>query len=325
VTIAGLTITGGKATQGGGILNAGTLHLSQDVLTQNVAQGVPNGGNAFGGGLYNKAGTVTIDQSTFTGNQALGANGGSGGAPAIMPGLSSVALLGVGMGGGVWNDGGSVTVTSSSFSGNLAQGGSNGDASTLPSTVQFAIAGTGDGGAIGSGAFFTTGTPTLAIAGSTLSGNQALGGTNVTIGVVVPADFTSGRGGGIGALAGNVSISSSTISNNLSENGALFIEVQNGSIIAEVAANTYGGGIDDEFDLGFSLTFPPPVTTSLSITNSTLSDNVALGNGGSAFAFGGGLNATLVNVQVTNSTVSGNQAIGGPGGGFFVFGGTTFP
>src|SRR5262249_13414258 len=123
----------------------------------------------------------------------------------------------------------------------------------------------------------------------------------------------------------NVSIAGSTISRNIAENGAQFIEVQNGSIIAEVAANTYGGGIDDEFDLGFSLTFPPPVTTSLSITNSTLNDNVALGNGGSAFAFGGGLNATLVNAQVTNSMVSGNEAIGSPGGGFFSFGGTTFP
>src|SRR5262249_49183312 len=216
VTISDLTLTGGLATDGAGILNAGNLTLSKDVFSANVAQGIaagglfgdgggrgggvenqagatlvvsqsiftgnealggPSGGNAFGGGIYNEAGTVTIDQSTFTGNEALGANGGFVGAAGTMAGGISTTLLGVAGGGGVWNDGGSVNVTDSTLNNNLIQGGSHGNANA--STATFALNGTATGGAIGTGAFFTTATPNLVIAGSTVSGNQSLGGTPV--------------------------------------------------------------------------------------------------------------------------------------------------
>jgi hypothetical protein len=139
VTLAGLTLTGGLATDGAAILNAGNPTLSQDVLAGNLAQGAargglfgdgggrgggvenqagatlvvsqsafldnqaqgaPGGGNAFGGAIYNEAGSVTIDQSVFTGNQAAAGNGGSAGAAAILPGGISATLLGVVGGGG---------------------------------------------------------------------------------------------------------------------------------------------------------------------------------------------------------------------------------
>src|SRR5262245_24965368 len=115
VTISGLTLKGGLATDGAAILSAGNLTLSNDVLSANMAQGIaggglfgdgggrgggvenqvgatlvvsqctftgnqavggPDGGNAFGGAIYNEAGTVSIDSSTFINNQALAANGG---------------------------------------------------------------------------------------------------------------------------------------------------------------------------------------------------------------------------------------------------------
>src|SRR5262249_26103550 len=128
VTISGLTLTGGLATDGAGILNARTLTLSGDVLSGNIAQGgagrgpfgdgsgrggavenqmgatldvsqstftgnealgSPGGGNAFGGGIYNEAGTVTIEQSTLAGNQAVASDGGSVGVAVTLPGGSS--------------------------------------------------------------------------------------------------------------------------------------------------------------------------------------------------------------------------------------------
>ena len=82
VTIAGLTITNGRAdgstrilpSSGGGILNADNLTLSKVVLTQNVAQGsgsdttVPQGG----GGIFNEAGAqLTLKNSLLTNNQAM--------------------------------------------------------------------------------------------------------------------------------------------------------------------------------------------------------------------------------------------------------------
>jgi hypothetical protein len=91
VTIAELTITDGLAdgssarftSAGGGILNAGNLTLSSDVLSDNQAVGdaatVALGGNIGGGvgGLANR-GTLTVSDTTFTGNQALGADGSIG-------------------------------------------------------------------------------------------------------------------------------------------------------------------------------------------------------------------------------------------------------
>src|SRR5262249_16097159 len=93
VTLAGLTITAGLATDGAGILNAGNLTLSNVVLSANVAQGVASGGNAFGGGIYNNAGVVTINQSVLTGNQAVASDGGSVGVAVTLPGGISATLL----------------------------------------------------------------------------------------------------------------------------------------------------------------------------------------------------------------------------------------
>jgi hypothetical protein len=362
VRLVGLRITGGLATDGAGILNEGHLTLFQDLVAGNVAQGVsggglfgdgggrgggvenqtgatltvldsrfagdlalgsPNGGSAFGGGLYNEAGTVTIDLSAFMGNQAVAGNGGAVGVAATLPGGLSATLLGVGAGGGIWNDGGALTVANSAFSNNLAQGGSDGDASA--STALLTVVGTATGGAIGDGAFFTTATPSLAIRGSTLNRNQSHGGTNVVDDNLFTADAGTGRGGAIGSFAGNVTVATSTLSSNLAEGGALFTANGPGSLVFVTGGSTFGGGIDDELDLGFSsLLLTLPASPSLGITDSTISGNVALGNGPSGLAEGGGLITNTVNAQVSNSTVIGNQALGAPGGGFEVFYGFFF-
>src|SRR5262249_44565998 len=139
----------------------------------------PCSSNAFGGGIYNEAGTVSIDSSSLTGNQAVATNGGAVGVAATLPGGVSATLLGVAAGGGVWNDGGTLTVSNSMLTNNLNQGGSNGDATG--STASFVFVGSAIGGAVGSGVFFTTATPTLANTGSMLSGNQSIGGTSVLV------------------------------------------------------------------------------------------------------------------------------------------------
>jgi hypothetical protein len=74
VTITGITITGGRAVSGlnnygGGLLNFGTLTLSNMTFTGNAA------GSGGGGAIYND-GTLTVNNSIFSGNTAAaGASG----------------------------------------------------------------------------------------------------------------------------------------------------------------------------------------------------------------------------------------------------------
>lgn len=67
VTISGLTMTGGKAEQGGAIYSSGTLTLNECYIKNNNSTG-------RGGGLYLADGTVNITACTFSGNTA-GASG----------------------------------------------------------------------------------------------------------------------------------------------------------------------------------------------------------------------------------------------------------
>jgi CSLREA domain-containing protein len=88
VTINNLTIQNGiDASNGGGILNVGTLTVSNSTFTGNQA--------GYGGAIAN-FGTLTIANSTFDGNNASAS------------------------GGGVYNQGASLTILNSTFSGNSA-------------------------------------------------------------------------------------------------------------------------------------------------------------------------------------------------------------
>src|SRR5262249_28451180 len=99
-TLARLTITHGKASQGAGIENAGNLSLNDAVLSDNHAVG-----GMGGGGISNEAGAnLTVHSSALIDNTATAAA------------ASDV------FGGGILNQG-SADVTSSAFVENVAEGG----------------------------------------------------------------------------------------------------------------------------------------------------------------------------------------------------------
>jgi len=210
VTIAGLTITHGRAdgsapiipSEGGGILNYGSLTLANDVLLANQALGDPSAspggilGGAAGGGIAS-LGRLTLSGTTFTSNLAQGANGASvsgiaaGGAlissaPATVTDSAfdhnqaiggSQNSLGEGLGGAIINFGSTLTVTGSSFSYNQAIGGKHNQGGT--------IVGRGSGGGIHNG---RSSSATLTVGASTFDpkGPRAWA-------TAVPSPWTMGR------------------------------------------------------------------------------------------------------------------------------------
>src|SRR5262249_49812669 len=113
VDIKGLTLSQGKADQGGAVRNAGRLTLENDVVSQSQANAVGMG-ILGGGGILNQAGaTLILLNCRVSDNQALGDDYGGGilnqaGATLQVTSstiVSNKALSTQGGGGGVWNDG----------------------------------------------------------------------------------------------------------------------------------------------------------------------------------------------------------------------------
>jgi hypothetical protein len=208
VGIDGLTVSHGHALlRGGGILNSGTLTLSDAVVSDNQVVGQPGPGmDAFGGGILNN-GTLTVSDTLFADNRSSGADGlpggpgstGLGGAIMSLGSVSAPATATVsnsrfirnqavggaagslttptrnGLGGAIMNDAGTFTVSDSLFQDNQAVGG---------------FGGVGAGGAIANVAL--VGNAVLSVSDSTFFNNRAIGGaTDNGVGSQI------GRGGAI--------------------------------------------------------------------------------------------------------------------------------
>ncbi len=329
VTLNHLELTGGRSqtgtfsqngSNGGGILNAGSLTIANSTVTGNTAgsggQGLNDtaGSGGNGGGIAN-TGVLSVAGSTISANAT-----GWGGI-----GLYGNELSGNGgQGGGIYSASGSVTLTNSVVSGNAS--GNSGPSGDGPANA-------GDGGGVWSSA-------TLIVTGSTFSAN--IGGN---------ATGAGANGGGIFS-SGTATVSSSMFSSNTAGQGDL--SAGNGGAIANTgtlsmtkstlsknaagagvggAPGGNGGGLDSN-------------AGKATLTGDTLNAN-ASGKGGDAiivdpgcFAPGRGGNGggiySSAGLGVTNTTLSGNttgaggfyqlpcagQAPSGVGGGLATAGGT---
>ena len=194
--IDGLTITGGNtgAANGGGLLNSGTLTITNATLAGNTALN--------GGGIANTGGTLLVSNSTLTGNTATGIDFDGGGGLFNTGDLTITHSTLAGNtasrgGGGILNPaGGTLTITHSTLAGNFAGGGGgilNGGALAITHSTISGNTATSIGGGIDNDG------GTLTISNSTITGNAA-------------HNF---GGGGIGSFRGaTVSISNSTITGN---------------------------------------------------------------------------------------------------------------
>jgi hypothetical protein len=276
-----LVITGGQASEGGGIVNAGTLTLSRSVVTGNQALGGSASKFAQGGGISN-LGNLTLKRSSVTGNFVGDGN------------LEDAEPLFFGAGGGIINSGRLSLTSRSLVAGNQVQ-------SKL--ALGGGIAQTPGGMEQGGG---------LSLSRSTVRGNLAQG-------VSGPAEqqskFSSmAMGGGIFDAGGTpVSIHTSTIADNIARGGdASSDEFQSAGL-------AFGGGIQSGF-IGGGPTPQLRMVRSTVSGNRALGGNGDGLDGGSA-AGGGLSTCGCENLLVVNSTFSGNQARGGTGTGFEAQGG----
>jgi hypothetical protein len=283
-SIDDLTITRGHGfLRGGGILNAGSLTLSDAVVSDNVVVGLPGMSvdvDPFGGGILN-TGTLSVSHTTFVNNQSLGAAGNPGG-----PG--STGLGGAIMSVGTADAPATATVRFSTFLDNQAKGGAAG--------VGAPFTRAGLGGAIMNDA------GTFTVSNSEFRDNQAVGGA----GGGFPGGF--GAGGAIAnvALFGDaiLSVSDSTLTDNQAVGGAAG---------AGTSAQIGRGGAIANFVAG-AASLPVSVTATATVTGSTLLGNRAIGGAGATGGTGQGGAITNENggvLTVSDALIALNQAKGG--------------
>jgi len=195
--LEGFTITGGNATNGGGMFNTGSSPTVTDcIFTSNNAYrggGMLNDQNSsptvancvftcnsgdYGGGMYNAYSShSTVTNCTFEDNTAPGYGAGGG----MLNKLSDPTVTDCTFssntaddGGGVYNDNSSPTLTNCTFSGNYAgtRGGGmynyDGSSPTLTNCVFTCNTGNSDGGGM-----YNYGGSSPTLTNCTLSGNDA--------------------------------------------------------------------------------------------------------------------------------------------------------
>jgi hypothetical protein len=234
--VSGNTSSGGS---GGGIyVNGGTLSLTNNTVTGNVAESNCSPG---GGGIAASSATIVLNSNRITGNTvtatyswcAVSGNGGgihvASGTAALngnlISGNTATAVSGHGNGGGIHLSGGTAVLNGNLITGNTAT----------------AVGGNGYGGGI------YVGSGTAVLNGNLISGNTATGTGG------------GGSGGGLYAQSGNpLTIGSNTIAGNSATNlgGGFYLslagttDLNNNALIGNTAltasAGYYKGSINQE-------------------------------------------------------------------------------
>jgi len=315
-SISNCTITGNRASNGGGIFASvfSSVTISNTTFSGNVSQ---NGGGAFavnsnpatvtvtgstftsnsapsGAAIYNSA-NLFVSSSTFSSNTATYASGGAGGAienwgysgnqlnVTISDSTfeNNTAPMSGGMGGAIHNRYATVNLTGSTFTGNSAQSG---------------------------GAVYNDQSSSLAIGGSTFSGNSAGSGgavyNSATLAVVEQSLFSgntaTANGGAIFSPSSHPIRNTRFISNTANSGGGAIYNAGSPSIANCVFLNNgapsgWGGAINNQ---GGTTT----------IVNSTFHKNHANYTGGAVF------NAPGVSAVIRNSILWGDTT--GPSMGY---------
>ena len=251
LTITESVISGNSAGDGGGISNGGTLTITNSAVSSNSATG-PGGidePHGDGGGISN-GGTLTITNCDISDNSGKDVGGGISNDGTLV--LTNSSLHGnnaAAYGGGIWNTA-TLTITNSSVSGNYTNpdvdsngGGISNWAGTL--TMTKGTVSNNSAGYSGGGIYNVFGVST--IIDSTLSDNSAFLGGGIDIdnadgSATVTNSTISGNsafdaGGGI-SNGGVLVLRNSTISNNVG--GGLYNATEATAYNSIIAGNKQG-------------------------------------------------------------------------------------
>ncbi|MFC1960381.1 choice-of-anchor Q domain-containing protein, partial [Chloroflexota bacterium] len=351
VVVTDSAISGNEANSAGAIGNnpASKLHITNSVINGNRAQmaggaiynkgevivtGSSFSGNEAGSGgtIYNDFDTVRVTDSTFSANRASRGGAIANGSNLIVINSTFNSNIAYDLGGAIRSYNGTTTVTGSTFNGNTA------------SSSGGAIA--NSGGNRTNNVSFNNGVPPsynsdLIVSNSVFSGNRAGSGGaiandidtdtnnpakfNGVDGVITRASFPNG--GTVVITNGNVTVTNSTFSDNIANNGGA---IANGGIVFidnDILADSRM--LADASNLSSSRAFAKRHTSSnevdqieavnsantLTVSNSTFRGNTAnsFSDGGiggfSGFSgFGGAIYGYTGTVSVTNCTFSSNTA-----------------
>jgi len=304
--ISRLMISGGDALYGGGILNNGTLAVTNCIIANNTAPATTFG-YGEGGGIYNEE-TIALTGCSFQNNFATWGGGGldNDGIATLSQSIFTGNSTGY-SGGGIYNDG-ALTIGASTFTGNSATdsgGGINNDATLVVTDSQFTDNTASGGSLYGNGEGYVT---------SSLYGGGAIysGGTITIVNNTFTGNTTNGDGGGI-YTSGTATVTNGVFTANeaacaggIFNNGVLTV---NNSTFANSTGAFYGGGIwNASFDGGGSIS----QLATLSVTNCVFTNNAVDGwcSAGSGI-FGDGSGA----ITVSNSTFANNSTNGLYNGG----------
>lgn len=298
IVVRGATLTGGEVVGADGA----------DGASEGPAP-FPSGGRpgepADGGGVYS-TGHLTLAGVVVSGNSVTGGAGGDGGDGFAQNGAPGGAG-GQGRGGGVWSQG-TLLLERTRVGGNVARGGAAGDGGSVepggsaPAGGPSGVAATGTGG----GVHVAGGE--LTVLDSWLEDNDAIGGAGGLSRIVprVPpappealaSPSGAGQGGGLGASAGRLTVTGSTISQNVAAGGP-----PPPGHAAPAASSARGGGLH--------------LTVPITALRSTIAENVAGGSdligsradgGGIWTSAGGTLTATTVASNVADADNAGRPA-----------------
>jgi hypothetical protein len=307
VTVDDVKITNGLVldSNGGAILNAGTLALSDSVVSGSSAARSAGGTIGGEGGGIENTGILTIDDSKVSGNSAL-AGGGihTAGTGSLTVKDSKVSNnLCVGDGAGIRNETGTtLNVVDSTITGNTASGfGTGGIATGAATTIRDTtlsenLSAVGGIYLFGGSDVVISDTRIVRNGPSPTSGTGAGGIWSSNSGHLTIKDTVIADNGGVGVLGrrdffnnavGTIDLADSTIRNNTG--GGVFTFEAMTIERSTINDNTVGGGIQSQ--------------NSLTVSDSTISGNS--GDPTDPFSVGG-IAGFYGGINITRSTISGN-------------------
>lgn len=295
VTLSGVTIRHGQASDGGGIyINDGNLTLTDGtVVSGNTATG-------DGGGIFNYDHLLVTGGASVSGNTAAGDGGGIASlasSVAITDGATVSGNVSDSCGGGIFDFYGGLSLQSGAVVSNNVAGFGGGICGSMTG-ISITDAAVRDNNASGNGGGITYyGYDTeVRLQNAVVAGNHSANGNGgglstrgdnlirITDSMVTENTAPNGFGGGAALTDGRVVITSSTFTGNHGGNGG-------GMMI-----NTSGWSTSH-------------------ISNSTISSNSAAGSGGGIYYQE--VSLRLTNVTITGNTADSDNSGDGNGGGLF--------